>query len=63
MGSMFGKAPKPPPVPPPVPIPTVSPDTEDVALRKQRKMRGFQRTIVTGDLVPSRTPGTKTVLG
>jgi len=50
-----------PPVPPtPIP-PEVSPESEDIMRRRLRARSGYQKTILTGDLVPE--PQKKMTLG
>lgn len=64
MGGLFGgkpKAVKPPPVPPPAAIPEVGPEPAEEAVRRARRRRGWQRTIITGSLEPMAKK--KTVLG
>ncbi len=64
MGSVFKKPKKvapPPPPPPPEPIPEVAPETEEAAVKKVRRRKGFAKTIITGALEP--TAKKKTVLG
>lgn len=51
-----------PPVPAPAPIPDVSEEAPEEAMKKARRRRGFERTIITGSLAPSPT-GKKTTLG
>jgi len=60
MGGLFGgsKVKTPKPEPPPA-IPEVGIDTEDLALRKARRGKGFEQTFLTGDLVPSSTLNTR----
>ena len=64
MGGLFGGKPKavrPPPVPPPQAIPEVGPEPGEMAIRRARRRRGYEGTIITGALqAPARK---KTVLG
>lgn len=53
---------KPPPLPAPVAIPEVEVETEDWAMKRARKRRGFTSTILTGALTPTQT-GRRTTLG
>jgi hypothetical protein len=61
---MGGKTPKPPPVPAPAPqaIPEVGKETEDMAMKKARAMSGYNKTLLTGSLVP-QSKGLKSTLG
>lgn len=68
MGGLFPKAkkpeplPPPPPPPPPAAIPEVGPEPAEEAAKRARRRAGWQRTIITGSLVPETT-GKKTKLG
>lgn len=55
------KAQKAPPVPAPTATPETAPETEDTAVKRARRKRGYASTILTGGLVP--TTGGKKVLG
>lgn len=54
--------PRVPAPPPPVAIPEVSEEAPEYAMRAARRRRGFERTLMMGELTP-RTTGKKTVLG
>lgn len=71
MGGLFSKpkkpklppAPAPPPPPPePEPAPEKIVETGEGEIKKARRRSGYQRTIITGALVPTGT-GKKSVLG
>ena len=65
MGGIFGGKPKkvkPPPVPAPPPVPVVSDESEEFAIKEQRKRSGISKTFLTGNLTPKST-GKKTTLG
>ena len=47
---------------PPPAIPEEMPETEEGAMRKARRRKGFARTILTGALSPEM-PGKKSLLG
>ena len=58
---MGSPAPKKPPIPAPQATPQVGKDTEDLAVKKQRRKSGYEKTLLTGGLSPSA--GKKTTLG
>ena len=64
MGQLFAKPKKftPAVIPSPGAVPVVSPGVEEEAMKKMRKRYGFEKTILTGQLVPVST-GKKTTLG
>jgi len=64
MGSLFSKPKtvKSPLIASPGAVPVVSPGVEEEAMKKMRKRYGFEKTILTGQLVPVST-GKKTTLG
>ena len=51
-----------PPIPAPQAIPEVQEATADEAMKKVRRASGFQKTILTGKLVPKQT-GKNALLG
>jgi hypothetical protein len=53
---------KAPPIPAPQAIPEVQEATADEAMKKVRRASGFQKTILTGKLVPKQT-GKNALLG
>ena len=57
----FGHTPPTPPVPPPAQMPVTTPDAADYAAQEIRRRRGFEKTILTGDLEPLTQK--KTILG
>jgi len=63
MGGMFSKpkAVKPPPPAAPAAVPGEAPEAGETAIRRARRRRGFQKTMLTGGLSP--TTGKKTTLG
>ena len=65
MGGVFGGEPKevtPPPVPAPPPIPTATDESEEFAIKEERRRSGLGKTFLTGNLSPKST-GKKTTLG
>jgi len=54
---------KPPPVPPPTAIPEIGEEPAEQAIRRARRRRGFEATLMTGALVPQARAGKKTTLG
>ena len=46
----------------PVAVPVVSPETEDEAIKKARRKKGFEKQFFTGALEPEST-GRKTTFG
>jgi len=53
--------PKPPPIPELLRPPTKPIEAEEAAMKKARRRRGWQKTIITGELIPETTK--KTQLG
>jgi hypothetical protein len=53
---------KTPPVPPPAAIPEVGEETGEQAIKRARRRKGFESTLMTGSLTPTAT-GRKTQLG
>ncbi len=53
---------KAPPVPDPLPVPVVSDESEEFAIKEQRRRSGISKTFLTGSLTPKSTRK-KTTLG
>lgn len=53
---------KTPAVPPPAAIPEVGVETEEQAMKRARRRKGFESTLMTGSLTP-RATDRKTTLG
>ncbi len=65
MSGLLGGKPKEvkaPPVPYPLPVPVVSDESEEFAIKEQRKRSGISRTFLTGNLSP-KSKGLKRTLG
>ena len=62
MGGLFSKPKTKLPALPSTPaVPVVSPEVEEETIKRMKKRYGFEKTILTGELIPAT--GKKTVLG